>query len=304
VQPRSVVALTGHLALGTRVHRALQVAREGGDALAELERVAALERAQISAPVALVYDAADGPADVDMDAAARAELVIEHAAEVELASIMVRGFLDWLSETGVDAGVTLVGTERAVTVPLAGVAGVPAEMQHVVLRGRLDAAVQLADGRRAIVEIKTVPDLTRRRKLFQLDEQISYYLLLERMSAEHDQPVHGVLMDQLRKVKRTAAAKPPFYARDLVTRSDVELRLFFHRTVRTILDMLRLERELAEAPAEDLPTIAYPTPVLDCAWRCEHKIVCELMNSGDRWRDYIDAEYIHADPADRYPEVE
>jgi hypothetical protein len=230
-------------------------------------------------------------------------LAVEHAAEVELAEIMVRGFLDWLSETGVDAGTVLVGTERAVTVPLAGVAGVPAEMQHVVLRGRLDTQVDLPDGRRMIQDYKTTASIERERKWDSLNSQWLFYCLLERMSSEHTKPVAGVVVDRLRKVKRTVRSKPPYYDRSFVTHSDAELRIFFRQTIAVVLDMLALEGKLAE-PGADLAVIAYPSPTADCPWRCAHFQACNLMNAEDRWQSYIQDNYISVDPGDRYTEEE
>ena len=235
VQPwASVGKLTGHLALGRRVHAALQAAREGGDALATLHAQAERERAQISGPVALLADVADGPADVDLGAMARAELAHEHAAEIELAEIMVSGYLEWLEETGVDAGTVLVGTERKVEADI-GVLYPSAALPgaRVVIRGRIDTSVDLPSGQRAVQDYKTAQDLTRARKVQHLEEQWLFYMLLEYLSDEREgRAVYGVLVDQLRKVKRTKTAKPPFYGRDLVTHnrqrqpesSDVERR--------------------------------------------------------------------------------
>src|SRR6266498_3056262 len=111
--------------------------------------------------------------------------------------------------------------------------------------------------------------------MLDINEQARMYLLLQMLVGSTE--VQEVLWNKLRKVKRTARAKPPFYQREELYISEEELRRFYIRTLGTIKDILMTEAKLDAG--EDHYEVCYPRPSSDCSWKCQYRKVCPLMDS-------------------------
>jgi RecB family exonuclease len=265
---------TGALSLGNLVHDALSVVYavgEKGDPLARLDELTEAK-------------------------------VLEHPfheddirKEGELAKIMVEGYVQWLEETGADQNVRVLAPESMVEVELA---------QGVRLLSKLDARVERhTDPGRMALEFKTVQDFTRPLPTLQIDTQlltehlVEFLALQERGETDPAQRARGVLYRMLRKVKRTAAAKPPFYAEEAVDHNVEELRNHWRHVMSIARDILDAHARLDAG--ESHHTVAYPSPKQDCSWDCPFLAPCKLANSGDM-EAYIAEKYEEADPLERY----
>lgn len=284
----------GPLTLGTRVHYALQALHDtemfaaGIGPLDAYDDLGATDRERLDAQY------------VDDEYGVPAEVLKQFQSELELGRIMVEGYLEWLAETGADSEFEVIGAEEKVDVPFAEIRG-----RTVRLLGKFDLRVRrLRDGARLFIDYKTCGSISGRLQTIQMEQQFLMYQLLERLhGAETGQTemTQGSMVGLLRKVKRTATAKPPFYFRAEVHHSDVELRGYYNRVYHEITDLLRLEDDLktAEAPAQ----VAYPRPSRDCTWKCQFKLVCPMFDDGSDAERFLADNFVEYDPLTRYDDT-
>lgn len=215
-------------------------------------------------------------------------------SEAELARIMIEGYLEWLRETGRDQGLKLVATEEIVEVPFPAVEG-------VVLVGKLDQRIEREiDGARLFNDFKTVGSLLA--KTLHMDEQMLHYHLLELLDLKErgieGQHTAGGLYTMLRKVKRTPAAKPPFYDRVEVPHNIHELRNYYIRVLGEITDIIEKRKRLDAG--EDHRLVAYANPTSDCSWDCDFFAVCPLFDDGSAAEAMLETVYREAHPQEHY----
>lgn len=266
--PEDRIVPTGVMYLGTRVHTALEYwYGHGADPLLVLK---------------LVYRHAEEGRD---------EYVLaELHKEQDTANKMVEGYVEWVRETGVDEGLTIIGAERDVTV--AGPHGVG-------LRARLDLKVRRDhDGATMFIDHKTVGDLNP--TWLELDGQMRFYALVDRLDGQEQGEVRtdGGLYNMLKRSKRTARANPPFYKREEVRFNDATLRATWAK-VSTVVSEIKSARERLSA-GEDHLSVAFPTPSRDCSWRCEYASVCPLFDDGSRAWEMTAEQYAKTDPYGYY----
>lgn len=223
----------------------------------------------------------------------------EIAEEADLARAMVSGYMQYLEEEGVDAELEVIGSEQELLVEI----GQPRPWGPVVvLVAKLDVRVRrLTDGLLFYMDHKTVGSLTEPLKMLHLDEQMLHYLLVERVQAAQtgaEERTAGGLYNMLRKVKRTARAKPPFYGREFVTHNDHELRHFWTRVLGTIDEILDAEERLADGA--DPHFVVPPNPTRDCTWDCDFYPVCPMFDDGSDAELFLAAGYEVGDPYERY----
>ncbi len=260
---------TGPMKLGNRVHHTLEVLYENGhDADAALSDM----HAQYDADVAEFPDEAEA-----LD------------KERDLALAMVEGYVQWLEETGADEDLEVLGVEAAREVDF---------LPGVTLLGKYDQRVRrISTGETSALDHKTVDDFSRVR-LLPLDTQslhyelIEYLDLLQRGVDAEQERTGGVIFNMLRKVKRTARAKPPFYMREDVRRNTDELRAYWQKVARVSVEILQAERAGFAA--------AYTTPTRDCGWDCTYLPICPMFDDGSDVEAVIGMIYEEKDPLDRY----
>jgi len=235
----------------------------------------------------------------------QAEAALEKDAD--LARAMLEGYVEWLGETGADAGLRIIGDEQKVIVPLTGFG-----RGDVALMGKLDVRVEReADGARLFMDHKTVGSFGEATKMLHMDEQMLHYHLLEYLTiinereagaATDEARADGGLYNMLRKVKRTARATPPFYERVEVRHNDDELRAYYLRVWGEVRDIVQTEDRLDAG--EDHRTAAYPTPTRDCTWKCEYFPVCHMLDEAPETAEQMLNElYAAAEPLDRYDDT-
>lgn len=265
-------SMTGPLALGTRVHSAFEHYYANGVPLLEAH-AELVERDKL-----LLIENFRDTTDLQ--------------SEAELGRIMLEGYLEWVEENGIDAELEFISSEEIVSAPLLD--------GQVELQGKLDMRVRRkADGVRMFRDFKTVggsfADFT---SMAHMNEQVLTYMLLEAQKKDETERCDGGIFTMLRKVKRTANARPPFYEQIEVRHNIFSLRSFWNRIHGTITDLLRVRKGLEEGG--DHTTLAYPRPSRDCKWKCQFFAICPLLDDGSAAEQAISEMYVVADPYGYY----
>jgi hypothetical protein len=259
---------TGALALGTRIHAALD------DYYANGTNLLLAHNNLVNTEKALLLEKF-------LD-------VSELEKEAELGHIMLEGYLQWVEENGIDAELEMISTEEIITAPLFN--------GEVELTGKLDMRVRRkGDGVRMFRDFKTVGgSLGDFANLAPMNEQILTYMLLEATKVDETERSDGGIFTMLKKVRRSAAARPPFYDQIEVRHNIFTLRSFWDRLHGTITDLMRVRTALdkGESPAFH----AYPSPSRDCKWKCKFYSVCTLVDDGSASEQAISEMYDVADP--------
>lgn len=277
-QPKaSKVKPVGATWLGTRMHAAL-----------EAYYSPALDDIGVDEAISILREI------YTMDTDEWPEYTDELLAEWSLADIMLRGYFDWLEETGADSQLEVVSTEREFIVPFT---------DEVAIRGRLDMVVKdRQTGAKLFLDHKNVIQFLDEAYLDR-DEQAKFYMMLQRLDPKQkkDTWVDGGVFNQLRKVKRSAKAKPPFYLRTTVRHNSDTLNSMYRRTWQTVTEIAELRKELDNGAYQE--QFAYPHPTKDCSWMCPLASgLCTMMDDGSDWKGFLQDEWTHVDPYARYTE--
>lgn len=260
--------VTGALAMGSRIHEALDMYYSTGTPLLQ----AHTELVNVEKE-ALLTDFKD---------------VAELEKEAEMGHIMLEGYLQWVEENGIDAELEMISTEETMSMPMFN--------GEVELQGKLDMRVRRrGDGVRMFRDFKTVGgSLSEFANLAPMNEQILTYMLLEQHKNEGTERSEGGIFTLLKKVRRTAAARPPFYDQLEVRHNVFTLRSFWDRIHGTVADMMRVRTALDEG--ENPSFHAYPSPSRDCKWKCPFFTVCTLVDDGSAAEQALEAMFETADP--------
>lgn len=220
----------------------------------------------------------------------------EIAADAGMAGIMAEGYLEWLEETGADADLEVYAAEEAVEIELKPTA--------YILRGKMDARARMKfSGAHVQLEHKTVGNLLELPKTAQTAPQFLTYDLLAFLKAKEEQDLtirtDGVLLNMAKKVKRTARATPPFYARHIVRHNTQELRSHWRHIIAIAGEIEEARRRLDGG--QDFQHIC--PPFMDgrahhYACPCAH--VGALFDDGSDVEGFLAAEYVSHDPLERY----
>jgi len=251
LQPKSK-QMTGALALGSRIHEALDMYYSKNipllDAHAQL----------VDNDKKILVEAYRDTYDLE--------------SEAELGRIMLEGYLQWVEENGIDAELEMISTEEIISMPLLD--------NSVVLQGKIDMRVRRkADGVRMFRDFKTVGgSFTDFSSMAHMNEQILTYMMLETAQNKEGERSEGGIFTMLKKVKRSANARPPFYEQLEVRHNVFALRSFWQRIHGTLSDMLNTRKALDEGG--DHRFVAYPRPSRDCKWKCQFFTICPMFDDG------------------------
>jgi len=272
LQPREQ-RVTGPLALGTRIHSCLEsYYTDGRDPLEVHRELVDRDRLEL---VMVERD----PAELDKEA--------------ELGRLMLEGYLEWLEETGADADYDVISSEEILTVPLLD--------GQVEMVGKLDMRVRRkSDGVRLFMDHKTAASPNDIATIAAISEQFLHYHLLETLKPGEDTRCDGGVYNILRKVKRTASARPPFYERIEVRHNRQQLESYWNRFHGIVMDIMRVRAAL-DAGA-DHRVVAYPTPTKDCSWKCSFYAVCPLIDDGSAAEAMLEDFFAPGNPYARYDE--
>lgn len=265
--------LTGPLAFGTRMHRCLELLyKEGTDPIQTHDEL--LKEAYVQ------YGLLGNEDTTDLD------------KDAELGRIMLEGYMEWLEESGVDSGLTVTDTEKKLTATLLD--------GRVEVRGKIDMRVlRNQDGARRILDFKTLAQFPTYKDTAHLAEQLKLYILLEHMNKDNEEDVvDGAIYRLLKKVKRSAKAKPPFYEDFEVRHNKHTLDSFWLSLHGTLSDMIATRDNLDNGV--DPRQVCPPTPSRDCTWKCPFFAACHMVDDGSAVNDYLSDNFKQNDPYLRY----
>jgi hypothetical protein len=287
---------TGALAIGNRIHRALQLfyVPQG---LPRTDPRTALEMLIVQDWTALSNSLASEP-----ERLATFEKKFNDEANLERA--MISGYVEWITETGGDSEFDVIASEQYVEVDITADIGDTISAlnsyQGFRLIGKLDVRVKRRrDGVRLFIDHKTLVEFTTVRQILPIDEQMIHYLLLEFLSTnEGEERCDGALYNMIRKVKRTGTAKPPFYDRVEVQHNQHVLDNYKRRVIATVADIIDIENSLDQGVEHF--DVAYPNPTRDCRWKCAFFSVCSMFDDGSRVEDMLKQFFVKSDPLSYY----
>ena len=268
---------TGALALGSRIHEALDRYYTTGQPLLE-------------AHADLVKEDLKQLTDEYRDTSSQ-------ETEADLGRVMLEGYLEWVELEGIDAELEMISTEEILERPMMD--------GKVILQGKIDMRVRRKiDGARMIRDFKTVGgSFSDFGAMAHMNEQVKTYMILDEAQSEKDgNRTDGAIFTMLRKVKRGAYAKPPFYDQIEVRHNRFTLKAFLDQLEGTLEDMLRV-REALDA-GESHYKNAYPTPSKDCKWKCQFFATCPLFDDGSAAEAAISDAFVVADPYGYYQSSE
>ena len=276
--------LNGPLPLGTRVHNALEAHYVTGVDIVEAY-VALLE---IDKAKFLVSDDRLDPVKTKA-----------FNSDAELGRIMVEGYVQWVEETNADAKFDVIGAEKKLSHVLE-------TDPRVEIVGKVDLRIRRrSDGSRAVLDHKTTKSIDDYYKHSHASEQLMTYTMLERLDPDDDSKVDGGVYSLLKKVKRTATAKPPFYDRIDVRFNKKQLASHWIRLQGTVGDMMRVRDALDEGA--DHRMVAYPRPRMDWGCTktgCPFADICTWFDDGSGAEEYLADHFRQTDPNERYGDEE
>lgn len=265
----------GPLALGSRVHSSLEYLYTNGDGLLEeYARLAETDRE-------VFMDSPDGFWTDKVDA---------FNSEVELGRIMLEGYQEWAEEEGLDADITVEAVEKTVSAPI--------KDGKVILMGKQDLTiVDHMDDSRVIRDFKTALNMSDYDKMASIDPQLPFYQYVETL-ADPSAKLDGGQFVVLRKVKRTARSKPPFY-QVWRTRANAHALESMALKVDGLADEMLSTRDRILA-GEDHRRVAPSNPTRDTSWKNPYYNLYPMMDDGSDYIRMLKDLYVQDNPLARY----
>jgi len=263
---------TGALALGSRIHEALDRYYSTGQDLLE-------------AHADLVKEDLKKLTDEYRDTS-------NLETEAELGRVMLEGYLEWVEMEGIDAELEMISTEEIIERPMLD--------GKVILQGKIDMRVRRKiDGARMFRDFKTVGgSFSDFGSMAHMNEQVKTYMVLEEAQNGEGERADGAIFTMLRKVKRGAYAKPPFYDQIEVRHNKFTLRAFIEQLEGVLTEMVDT-REALDAGGSHNKHV-YPKPSRDCKWKCQFFAICPLFDDGSAAEAALSDAFVVADPYGYY----
>lgn len=186
---------------------------------------------------------------------------------------MAQGYQEWV-ETGVFMGETVVAVEMQMSVEW---------YPGVFITGKIDRLVQDNFTRELrLKDLKTVQSFNA--TLAHSRALLTYGVLLRKYGFE----IQSATTEQVKKVLRTGAAKPPFF-QEAPPMSITPEMLDIHEAYMTVVidEMLDLR---AQYDVGDTSRF-YPNPVDDCSWKCDFLPICTLMTNNEHYEHVVELAY-------------
>lgn len=242
--------LTGPLALGTRVHSALE----------------AYYRDETDDPVAWIdQKGRDDLAALEVNPEAKPWDFDNMYADMIVGRNCMVLYMEWLVETNADANYRVVSVEEKVEVPLLDGA--------VILRGKVDTLQEdMSNGSFCTNDFKTTSDWGGDLR-GQLERSYQHWCYLIAMAHNYpDRVVDCANYTVLRKVKKIPTTPPD---------SPLIQRFAVPSTRRSIgakrAQIERIAMEMVNLSTKTDPEVFYPTPGDPCKW-CAYKSPCDIAD--------------------------
>jgi hypothetical protein len=219
----------------------------------------------------------------------------------DLEQAMIEGYLQWSEETGVDSQLEVISAEQKIEVDF------PAKLRFPVkLIAKLDARVRsTVTSAIKYIDHKTVGSL--HDMTLGINQQMLHYHVMDDLLTKQGEPrPEGALYNMLRKVKRTRAAKPPFYTRIPIDHNRYELDGYKRQLHGVIARIEQAETELEDTHGSPSAHqwIVPPRPSRDCTWKCDFFKICRMFDDGSRVEAAIEEHYTAGDPLAYYGDRE
>lgn len=250
---------TGALALGSRIHKALELYYNRiGDGMSVEDADLPGIWLELCEEDRMAILAGDGVTET-------------FDGEVELGRIMLEGYLEWIEDEGIDSDLEIVSQEETLEAEILD--------GRVKVVGKIDQRVKRkSDGTRLIRDFKTAAQFADLYKTLPMNEQFQLYMVLEMLKKDEWDRVSGAIVTALKKNKRTASSKPPYYDQIEVQHNIFALRNFYRRLQGVASDIIEFWEKLDAG--EDHHIVAYPTPTRDCSWKCPFYAGCGMFDDG------------------------
>lgn len=216
----------------------------------------------------------------------------KYLAQLELASIMVEGYEEWVEETGADADLEVVASEVRMEAPLAKHDGV-----QINALGKYDLLVR-RHGILGFMDHKSAQSLDQWKIRLMNREQFRWYAALIDLAGSPMEAPRKAWLNVAKKVKRTARATPPFYDRYEVPINGHQIANVKIRAERMAAEMIDASRALDNGANHH--AVVYPNPTGNCSWDCEFAAICPMFDDGSRAEAYVSDWYDATDPLERY----
>ena len=182
----------------------------------------------------------------------------------QLASIMIAGYFEWLEEEAEDHGLTARVVEQRFETYIGTYYGI-----EVYVSSQIDLVFEDENGGIWIIDHKTVDRFDDISGQLDIDFQGQTYDFAIRENLGLN-PL-GFVHNQLRRVKRTGTAKPPFYRRQKVRfNAPQRERHLWH--LQGLAEEIALKVNMVDASADEeqiVHSLFRPLPTRDCSWRCD-----------------------------------
>lgn len=276
---RPVEKLTGPLALGTRVHAALEAYYLG----------------ETTDPVAWIDQKGRADlANLDVNPDAKPWDYDQMYEDMIIGRNCITLYMDWLTETNADANYETVSVEEKVEVPILD--------GRAILRGKVDhLKMDVSNGLLCSEDWKTTADWGGglREQLERSYQHWCYLIALQ--YAYPDRNVECAQYTVLRKVKKipaTVSTKSPLVTRFTVPATRRSIGTKTAQIERIALEMLNL-RDKTD------PSVFYPSPGRPCTW-CDYKAPCEIADESQESALALlaNGKYVQGTRYDRYKDRE
>lgn len=241
--------LTGHLALGTRVHSALEAFYLGETD----DPVAWIQAKGESDLEALDENPRSKPWDYD-----------QMFEDIIIGRNCIQAYLDWLELTGADDNYRTEAVEQKVEVPILD--------GRAILRGKVDLLHEdISSGLYCSLDWKTTGKWGSGLRE-QLERSYQHWCYLIGLQYMHpDKIVECAQYTVIKKMKKLPAAvneKSPLVQRFTVPATRRNLKAKTAQIERIATEMIHLRRQTD-------PEVFYPSPGMQCSW-CDYKSPCEI----------------------------
>lgn len=201
-----------------------------------------------------------------------------------LATRMVEGYVEWLAETGEDAGEHTVGCEIELEVDMGIINGDP-----VSLVVHIDRLIYDATWNRWIIDDTKTVDSLKKGLEFDIDLQgLTYaWVVREALGITVAEFRHTML----RRVLRTAKAVPPFYHREPMTINAHQFAAQERHLRGVLCDMISVYQQIDADPSRH-QDVCYPNPTKDCVWDCDFLPICGMHDDGSDIQGVRQALYV------------
>jgi hypothetical protein len=220
--------------------------------------------------------------------------------EAKMQRVMIEGYLAWAEEEGTDALYETIQPEKFVESTNHS-SWFDGRELHLV--GRIDRLVKrLSDGAILFEDFKTAASIPALVKMLPINTQMKHYLMLLNNTTDWKEfggHIAGALYTILRKSMQTVTATPPFYARVEVHHNIIE-QANYSTVVKGIIDEIEQVEKLLDVSIGTHQEIVPPRPSNDCSWKCPFFQACPMFDDGSAVESMLENHFVSGKALDYY----